>query len=191
MAKEEEPLLGLVRILKPLTSEERHRAVEAAMTYVGEKFLPARDYHGGVGGKDAAAKNGAAHHDGNYPKGVAAWMKQYDLASDEVDLMLQFHEDGTFAIHDVPGKNKKEQTLNVYILFGVCTYLTTNARHFGDAGARQICGDIGCLDKANHAHNLSGHGPEFSGDKDKGYTLSNVGIKKGAALVKEFAGGKK
>jgi hypothetical protein len=31
-------------------------------------------------------------------------------------------------------------------------------------------------------------GPEFTGDRSKGYSLTNPGIKRGAALVKEVAG---
>ena len=116
----EEALLGLVRLLKPMTSEERHRAVNAAMTYVGEPFSPANGSPSGGGGRASADNAGGGGVDlGGYPKAVAAWMKQYDISPEVLDPIIQFQEDGTFAIHDVPGKTKKEQSLNVYTLTGV------------------------------------------------------------------------
>ena len=192
MSNEEDALLGLVRVLKPLPSEERVRAVRAAMMYLGESidFQPER--------RDAATppRTGdrvvSSEINADYPKGVASWMKQNDLSPDEVDQMLQFKDDGSFDIHGVPGKTKKDQTLNTYIMTGVATFLVSGSREFDDDTARKFCQDIGCLDKPNHASILKDAGPEFSGDKSKGYTLSNVGVKKGAALVKEYAGdGKK
>ena len=63
-------------------------------------------------------------------------------------------------------------------------------RTFQDSVAREHCSIIGCLDKANHAAILNDHGPEFSGDKSKGYTISNIAVKKAAALVKEMASSK-
>lgn len=181
----EEALLGLVRMLKPLSSEERHRAVSAAMTYLGETYAPNRQ--DGDVGRDGSGGGTAGPDLSTYPKAVGKWMNQNGITSDELDQVVQFNGDGTFAIHDVPGKTKKEQTLNVYIMAGVCTFLSTGERVFDDATARRFCEDVGCLDKANHAAILSGHGPEFSGDKNKGYNLSNIGLKKGAVLVKEFA----
>ncbi|MFN3623982.1 MAG: hypothetical protein ACK4TP_07960 [Hyphomicrobium sp.] len=182
----EEALLSLVRILKPLPSEERHRAVMAAMTYLGENFAPIKQQPSADNSSAASTGGG----DGDYPKAVEGWMKKEGVTPDELDQVIQFHPDGTFAIHSVPGKTKKEQTLNAYVLTGVCTFLTTGERTFQDAVARQICADIGCLDKSNHAATLGDAGPEFSGDKNKGYSLSNVGIKRGAVIVKELAGTK-
>jgi hypothetical protein len=102
--------------------------------------------------------------------------------------VFHFNDDGTFDIHDAPGKSKKEKTLNTYILTGVGKYLTTKTRDFDDSMARGFCESIGCYDPANHASHLKNKGSEFSGDKNKGYSLTNVGVKRGAALVKELAG---
>jgi hypothetical protein len=63
---------------------------------------------------------------------------------------------------------------------------------FENAMARGFCEKIGCYDQANHAvHLKKNKGGEFSGDKNKGYTLTSVGMKRGAALVKELAGAAK
>ena len=98
----------------------------------------------------------------------------------------------TFDIHDVPGKSKKEKTLNTYILTGLGTFLATSQKDFDDAVAREFCQTIGCYDNANHAAHLKDFkGSELTGNKNKGYTITKPGIKKGAALVKELAGGMK
>jgi hypothetical protein len=55
--------------------------------------------------------------------------------------------------------------------------------------ARQFCERIGCYDQANHAAHIKNRGNEFTGDKNRGYSLTNPGIKKGVALIKELAGG--
>ncbi|MFA5958845.1 hypothetical protein [Hyphomicrobium sp.] len=184
---EEEALVSLLRILKPLTSVERHRAVAAAMTYLGEKYGGDGERRARSGGREEESSGLGG---GDYPRAVSAWMKQHDIAPDEIDQVFQFQDDGPFVIHDVPGKTKKERTLNAYVLTGVAQFLTTNDRTFQDAVARKFCEDIGCLDAANHAATLKDRGPEFSGDKNKGFTISNVGLKRGAAIVKEVVGAK-
>ena len=91
----------------------------------------------------------------------------------------------------MPGRSKKEKTLNAYILTGLGRFLTKNDRVFDDALARGFCETIGCYDPANHAAHLKDKGPEFTGDKSRGYSVTNLGIKRGAALVKEHAGAAK
>jgi hypothetical protein len=114
-------------------------------------------------------------------------MQQYSVSPEELDQVFHFKGDGIFDIHDAPGKSKKEKTLNTYILTGVGRFLITNNREFDDQTVRGFCETIGCYDRANHAAYMKAKGPEFSGDKKKGYSLTNVGVKRGATLVKEVA----
>jgi hypothetical protein len=121
---------------------------------------------------------------------VPSWLKQNDVTPDELDQVFHFVADGKFEIHDAPGKSKKEKTLNTYILTGLGKFLATGQRDFDDALARGFCQTIGCYDIANHGKYLGDYkGPEFTGDKSKGFSLANPGIKKGAVLVKALAGG--
>jgi hypothetical protein len=106
-----------------------------------------------------------------------------------LDHAFHFNGDGTFAIHNVPGKSRREQTLNVYVLTGLGQFLRSGDRAFDNAMARGFCEKLGCYDPNNHSKFLTGNRiSEFTGDKSKGYTLTNVGMKRGAALVKELAG---
>jgi hypothetical protein len=173
-------LTTIIEALKPLGSDDRRRIVDAAMTFLGEttKRTPAEPASGA--GEDADHES--------YPPAVSGWMRQNGISPDEVDRVFQF-KDGSFEIHDAPGgSNKKKKSVNTYILTGVGKYLTTDSRTFEDAMARQFCETVGCYDPNNHSHTIKHNGaPEFTGDKKKGYSLTNVGLKRGAALVKELA----
>jgi hypothetical protein len=179
-------LMTIIKVLTPLKSEVRRRTVDAAMTYLGEvtKAAPTETKAGAAGARERAG-------DENYPAAASKWMERHGISDEELDQVFHFNKDGSFAIHDAPGRSKKEKTLNAYILTGLGKYLTTNDKAFDDAPARAFCEDIACYDPANHAVHLKHKHPEFSGDKKKGYTLTNVGVKRGAELVKELAGAAK
>lgn len=169
-------LTSIINILTPLTSEDRHRTVNAAMLFLGETVKA-----------PGPAGTGKGVGEGSNPGAVGAWMTQYGVSQDQMDQVFHFNNDGSFSIHDAPGRSKKEKTLNTYILTGLGKFLMTNDRAFDNSMARGFCETIGCVDPGNHAAYLKNKGPEFSGDKNKGYSLTNVGVKRGAALVKELA----
>ena len=112
-----------------------------------------------------------------------------NLSGEELDQVFHFYSNGTFDLLNVPGKSKREQTLNTYVLTGLGWYLASQGkRDFNDSMAREFCEQIGCYDQANHAAHLKSRGNEFTGDKIRGYTITNPGMKKGVALIKEAAG---
>jgi hypothetical protein len=178
-------LTSIVKVLTPLTSDERRRTVDAAMMFLGE------------GGPTPSPKGRTNEDDGGHAGAAGtsstakSWMKQNDVTQDELDHVFNFSGDGTFEIIDAPGKSKKEKSLNTYVLTGLGWFLATGERTFDDATARSTCEKIGCYDAANHASYLKDRGNEFTGDKTKGYSMTNPGIKRGAALVKEVASGAK
>lgn len=177
-----DPLTAIVSALKPLDSDERRRTVEAALHYLGEAAFTSTERH---------CTNERGHvgdYASDYPAAVATWLKQNDVTTDELDQTFHFNPDGTFDIHDVPGKSKKEKSLNTYILTGLGHYLATSSYEFDDATARGFCQSLGCYDNANHATHMKEYkGAEFTGDKNRGYTITKPGVRRGAALVKELA----
>jgi hypothetical protein len=182
-------LTQIIKVLTPLKSEDRRRTVAAAMLFLGETAEPTPAGGAPAERKTAAAGAGNGAGDSSYPAAASKWMEQQGISSEELDRVFHFKDDGTFDIHDVPGKSRRVKTLNTYILTGVGKSLVSNDRTFPDSMARDFCEKIGCYDKANHAAHLKNHkGAEFSGDKNKGYSLTNIGMKHGAALVKELAG---
>jgi hypothetical protein len=181
-------LTTIIKALTPLKSEDRRRTVDAAMLFLGETAkTAAMGRHAGESGVGQEVDRGsfapAARAEG--------WMKKYGVSAEELEQVFHFNDDGTFDIHDVPGKSNSEKTLHTYVLTGLGKFLSSNDRTFDDEVARSFCKKIGCYDIANHNATLKRKGADLSGDKRRGYTLTSVGIKRGAALVKELAGAAK
>jgi hypothetical protein len=181
-------LTAIIAELTPLSSEERHRTINAAMMFLGETTASKR--------KPAAGGDMAEEHhdddagaDSHHSAHRSKWMKQNGISAEGLDHVFHFNSDGSFDLLNAPGKWKKEQTLNTYILTGLGRFLASGTdRSFDDATARQFCEKIGCYDQANHATHLKNRGTEFTGDKNKGYIITNHGMKRAAALVKEVVG---
>jgi hypothetical protein len=172
----------IIGALTPLNSDERHRIVGAAMMFLGEKPVQ--------------LKGGKADQDGDdeqvHSAAIQKWMKQNGVSSAQVEQVFHFGEDGAFDIFDTSGTTKKERMLNTYVLTGLAKYLATGDRSFDDATARKYCEQFGCYDQGNFAMYMRrDRGADFTGEKARGYMLTNVGIKRGADLVKQMAGGAK
>ncbi len=182
MVESTQALTQLIKILQPLPSEDRHRNIDAALTFLGEKPHAAADKQPDL--------HSAGAVDGHQPPGVAGRMKQYGITHEQAEHVFDFSADGNFAILEVPGKSMREQTLNTYILTGLATFLATGERRFADDLARANCDTHSCLDSPNHAKTLGGKHPEFNGDKASGWQITVPGIRRGAELMKEVAGAK-
>jgi len=116
------------------------------------------------------------------------WMKQNGITAEQLQHVFHFSGAGVEIIApDFPGKNKKQKTYNAYVVEGIAQLLATGEPHFTDKVARALCERAGCFDSANHATHMNNKGNEFAGSKDKGWTLTAPGLKKGAALVKELS----
>jgi hypothetical protein len=184
-------LTTIINLLKPLTSEDRQRTVGAAMMFLGEAPL-SKPKLAQKDSKSDDSDEGDDTDEGDYSAHIKKWMKQNDVSSEELDQVFHFNDDDTFDLLHSPGKTKKEQTINIYTLTGLGKYLAANDRSFDDTTARAFCEKMGCFDKSNHSTHLHvKNRPEFTGDKSKGYSLTNPGIKRGAALVKEVSGAAK
>lgn len=171
----------IVELLSPLESEERMRVVSASLMLLGEKPVAlgkAPEAEPFVEGDSAAT----------LPPRARTWTKQYGIDMDQIQQV--FHvENGTAEViaASIPGKGKKEQTYNAYILTGIARLLAAGEPTFDDKSARSLCESAGCYDSANHAAYMKNKGNEFTGGKDKGWTLTAPGLKRGAEIIKELA----
>jgi hypothetical protein len=170
----------IVSILTALPSEERVRVVRAAMVMLGET-QSTETVAGGIESETTAGGLTTIS-----PR-ARAWMKQNGVVADELQQVFHMTESGAdvIAAH-IPGKNKKEQTYNAYILTGIAQLLATGNPSFQDKPARALCESSGCYDSANHSSHLRNRGNEFTGTKDKGWTLTAPGLKRGADVIKEL-----
>lgn len=172
-------LVKLIEILETLAPEDRVRNINAALTVLGDPILATP--------RKSAAEQPLADSPGvgdHHPTGVSNLARQYGVPTDHVDRVFNFHADGTFAIIAVPGKSKREMTLNTYVLVGLGTFIASGQRDFTDAVAREACRAHACYDQGNHASTLKGKHPAFVAKGDD-WSLTIPGIKDGIALMKE------
>lgn len=183
MTDSTQALTQLIKTLEPLSSDDRHRIINAALTFLG-------DHNATVKLTQQHQRAVGTHHaesDGDHPPDRASRMKKHSIPVEHVDSVYHFREDGTFDIIKVPGKSKRERTLSAYAIVGLGTYLGADKKDFTDVDARKVCEDQNCYDPANHAATMREEHPAFVGDKNKGWSLTTPGIRIAAGLLKEVA----
>jgi hypothetical protein len=170
-------LARVVEILSPLSPEERARVIRAAMVLLGE-VAPASEISVVERAED--------------PEGISTrakvWMKQNSVTSAQIAQVFHISDGSAELIASLPGNSKKEQTYSAYILAGIGQLLVAGSPSFDDKSARDLCERSGCYDRANHSVHLRNRGNEFTGTKDKGWTLTAPGLRRGAELIKELGG---
>jgi len=179
-----EAIPKLVQLLSPLTPEERQRAISAAMIVFGQ---PA-----------AIQSTGSATHgeqvdvlnvSGISPK-ATAWMSKYSVTEDQLERVFSMDADSVDVIAaKLPGKSKRQQTVQAYLLCGLKSYLRSGDMTFTDKDAREICDKVGCYDIANHSNYLKAFGNFISGGKDQGWRLTNPGLSEAAKVIKQLGEG--
>jgi hypothetical protein len=168
----------VVEVLSPLSSEDRARIINAAFALLGDvkpKII-------GQGPDEPIADDPV----GAMPPRAKSWMSQNGVSAGQLQQTFHMVNGEAEVIATVPGRNKKEQTYNAYILTGLGQLLLTGSAAFTDKAARSLCESSGCYDSANHAAHLKDKGNEFTGSKDKGWTLTAPGLKRAAELVKDL-----
>jgi hypothetical protein len=170
----------IVTLLTPLNSEERQRAVQAALTLVGESPAVLKEATGSDVEKNEAQETGIA------PR-AKTWMRQHGL--EMMSLQQVFHLEGgnvEVIASKIPGKSDKEKTLNAYVIEGVRCLLASGEPGFDDKSARTLCKTHGCYNDANHAVYLRDKGNRLTGSKEKGWKLTAPGLAHAASLITEM-----
>jgi hypothetical protein len=169
----------LVEVLTPLAVEDRTRAISAATILLGES--------GTVRSPAAFKAEEAADPQGVSAKGIG-WMKKNGVSDELLDHTFSIDKDGIDIIAArMPGKSKRQQTLETYIICGLRAFLQTGEPAFGDKEARELCQRTGCYDSANHYNYVKGFGNRVTGSKDSGWRLTNPGLSQAAHIVKQLA----
>lgn len=176
-------------IIAPYSLDEQMRIVRAAITVVGgdaaalSSASSSANAQGAQFGTDLPA---------DLPPKAKMWINQHHLSM--TDLEQVYHLEGghadLIAAH-LPGKGKKAQTINTYVLLGVGRLLSTGNTEFDDKTARETCRSHGCYDEANHALTMKEVGNRITGSKEKGWKLTTPGLAYGATLIREIVQGEK
>ncbi len=182
--KTTEIVTEIVDLLTPIDSAERARVIQASLTLLGET-LPVGPPRSGADGSGVAEDDGGGTS--TLPVRARTWMKQNGVSLEELQQVFHLEDGGAEVIAgDIPGKNKKEKTYNAYVIAGLSKLLSAGNPTFDDKTARALCDSFGCYDKANHSVTMKEKGNEFSGNKEKDWSLTAPGLKRAAALVKEM-----
>jgi hypothetical protein len=171
----------MVDMLQSYPSEEIDRMISATRTLLGQRPYTTNE-------SNSSPLLQRAQEGREFPAKALVWMKQNEITVEQIDQIFHFSGAEVEVIApSMPGKNKKAMTYNAYVLEGIAQLLATGEAHFTDKGARALCERAGCFDPANHAKHINDKGNEFTGSKEKGWTLTSPGLKRGAALVKELS----
>ena len=169
----------IVSELEPFPSEERHRVVSASLTLLGETEPRSA--------KRASPEARAEEVDGDLPSRAKSWIRQNSLSLDQIQQVFHWSDEGVEVIAaSLPGKNNKERVRNAYVMKGISSLLSTGVASFDDKSARELCEKLGIYDHTNHTKYMKG-GNEFTGSKDKGWTLTAPGLKHAATLIAGLA----
>jgi hypothetical protein len=172
----------IVEILEDLNSENRIRAVRAAMILLGDTPIDVAEAD--TGGEEPVARGDAVL---TLPPRARTWLNQNSISTAQILQVFHLGNDGAEVIASVPGKSKREQTYNAYVLTGLGQLLSNGSATFEDQAARVFCESSGCYDKANHSVYIKNRGSLFTGSKDKGWTLTVPGLKRAAEMVQDLS----
>jgi hypothetical protein len=168
----------LIAVLTPLSPEDRHRAVSAAMILFGQTTPSQKNVGGGE--ESVQAENGISVK-------ALAWMKKYAVTREQLEQVFSIESDSIDVIASkMPESGKRKQTVQAYVICGLKSFLKTGDPNFTDAEARELCINIGCHDMANHANYTKKFGSLIIGSKDAGWKLTHPGLAEGAKIVKHL-----
>ena len=171
----------IVELMTPITSEERKRVVSASMTLLGENTPALKDVTRQDGDEDG-------HEElTDFPARAKTWIKKNKITQEQIDQVFHISEETVEIIADLPGSNNKENTYNAYVLIGIANLFESGVASFDDTSARELCKSSGCYSDKNHARYIGDRGNLFTGTKDKGWTLTSPGLKRGAEIILEIA----
>jgi hypothetical protein len=175
----------VVRLLGPLESDQRQQVIQASLVLLGESPITSAaaaqspQPGGKPGGRDILG----------LPPRARAWATQSAITREQLAEVFEI-DGGSVAViaSDVPGKGKREKTINAYVVQGLARILASDDGTFDDKSARALCDTFGCYDQANHALNMKGLRNNLTGTKEKGWKLTAPGLRRAAEIVKELTG---
>jgi hypothetical protein len=176
-----EAIPQLVRVLTPLSPDDRRRAISATMVLFGQ---PAPVQHGSL--KASVHEEQIDSVEGVSAK-ASSWMKKYGIAREQLDHVFSIEADSVDVIAArMPATGKRQQTVQAYVICGLKSLLKTGEPAFSDTEARELCSKVGCYDVANHSNYRKAFGNFLSGTKDSGWKLTNPGLNEAAKIVKQL-----
>jgi hypothetical protein len=176
--------LDLYRLLSPYPSDLRQRAIQSALTAMGETPLPAVQ-----GGFVPPALPGAGLADFSDVKlgpKASKWIQKHGISRALLDEVFHISgDDFDVTAAGVPGSSKREMTVNCYLLEGLRGLLKNDVPTLNDSDAIALCKRLATYDKNNHPTYRQAVGNKMTGTKPT-FTLTGPGEIAVAELVKQM-----
>jgi|SRR5580704_5352068 hypothetical protein len=171
--------LELYNLLSSHPSDTRKKAMQAAMTLLGETPVPQQ------GGARAGQ---TSENFGDLKIGPKAlkWIEKHGIT--RVMLEEVFHVTGgdmDIIAGSVPGSSKREMTINCYLLTGARGLLKTDSPCIDDSDAIGACKRLTAYDKNNHTANRLAMGNRMNGTRPT-FTLTGPGETAAGDLIKRM-----
>jgi hypothetical protein len=143
-----------------------------------------------------AADDGTRKEDEDSLAGVSSvaqkWIRRNGLTAAQLSKIFSLGLDQIELVaRSVPGTGKKNRMRNVLLLSCTASYLGTGAARTDDETLRESLAHYNAYDAANFARDIRALGPEVSGSKESGYTLTARGLAAAADLIKEMTTARK
>lgn len=175
----------LVELLTPLSQIDRKRVIAAALILLGESAPTELEAQKAV----FSAEQQQPSSGGIHPKALQ-WMSKNGLEREQLEHVFSIEPELIEVIAGkLPGKSKRQQTVNAYVLCGLKSFLRTADTGFTDKDARELCVKIGCYDSANHSNYMKAFGNFISGTKDSGWKVTFPGLSQAAKVARDSASG--
>lgn len=172
-------------LLEPRTEEERLRVVKAVFALFGTDLPAASTSSGRVESNGLSISGGGVGEETAIggPR-AKSWARQHRLTRSGLEQAFYF-QNGQVDIHidTIPGKSRREQTINCYLLVGLRGFLASDSATFNDSEALALCKHTQAYDKNNHTKFRAQLGNLVNGSKDDKFELSGPGLKAAAELI--------
>jgi hypothetical protein len=169
----------IVGELTPLESEDRRRVIQASLMLLGESPVTSPE-------RKTVDYENESRADVDLPPRARTWMRQNSLSTEQLHQIFHPGDDGMeIIVSAIPGKGKRERVRNAYILLGTARLISSGDAKFEDKDARAICERYGFFDGTNHVKYMK-DGNEFTGSKERGWTLTAPGLKHAASIISEL-----
>jgi hypothetical protein len=177
----------LYELLKPLDADERNKCLQAVMILLGE---PVQGVVKNTPSASAGVSSTSTVRDEEIGgERLKKWMIQHKLGRDEIDQLFHIDGDMVELIEDsVPGRSKRDMTINCYLLVGIRNLIQSDEPKFEDKEALDYCHVTQAYDKNNHTKHRQSLGNRVSGDRASGYGLTVPGLRDAARLIKAMNG---
>jgi hypothetical protein len=168
-----EAMTNLHSILEPLSSEDRHRVIQAAMVLLGDSAPTTVSTPAGT----PSGNQNQLPESTDLPSQAQSWMQQNGLSMSKLEQFIHLDK-GKATVIALPSNNKarREQTQIAYLMAGVESLLGKGDSSFSDARARELCVHFGCYDSGNHSATVKALGNNMTGSKAGGWKLTAPGL---------------